>query len=364
MIGNKKAPAKGRTHRRPKSHGLYERLGGAAAIGAAVEAFYERVLADAELAGFFAETNLPWLKARQKQFFGEALGGPEKYQGRPMRAAHAHRPIEQKHFDRAAEHLIAVLTDAGVGFDLIDEVVAVVAPLAIDIVNSPSPGAAQEQQQKDPPMQAQMTRRTNGKPNRQNGRPARNEQSTQAFDYEQYAELAGQVAAISKSLGVVEFQLDGTILTANENFLKAMGYSLDEIQGKHHSMFVDDAQRLSFEYKDFWAKLNRGESCAGEFKRVGKSGRDVWIQASYHLILDLNGAPVKVVKYASDITAIVKFKFEASRVTSMIEQMPINVMFTDRDLKIQYMNPASIKTLKTLESILPVRVEQMIGQSL
>ncbi|MFN7926248.1 MAG: PAS domain-containing methyl-accepting chemotaxis protein, partial [Bryobacteraceae bacterium] len=117
------------------------------------------------------------------------------------------------------------------------------------------------------------------------------------------ADAAGQVAAIGKSQAVIEFRMDGTIVAANTNFLRAMGYELDEIQGKHHSMFMPVAVRNSGEYKEFWAKLNRGEYQAGEFKRVAKGGREVWIQASYNPILDLNGVPFKVVKYATDVTA-------------------------------------------------------------
>ncbi|HZC23384.1 MAG TPA: PAS domain S-box protein, partial [Candidatus Binatia bacterium] len=116
------------------------------------------------------------------------------------------------------------------------------------------------------------------------------------------ADKAGQITAIGKALAVIEFQMDGTILTANDNFLNTVGYTLDEIKGKHHSMFVEEAYRQSPAYKEFWAKLGRGEYDAGEFKRIGKGGREVWLQASYNPILDLNGRPLKVVKYATDIT--------------------------------------------------------------
>jgi len=116
------------------------------------------------------------------------------------------------------------------------------------------------------------------------------------------AESAGQIAAIGKSQAVIEFRVDGTILAANENFLKAMGYTLEEIKGKHHSMFVEEAYGRSSEYKEFWAKLNRGEYQSAEYKRVGKGGKEIWIQASYNPILDLNGKPFKVVKYATDVT--------------------------------------------------------------
>jgi len=115
-------------------------------------------------------------------------------------------------------------------------------------------------------------------------------------------DLKGQVAAIGKSMAVIEFNLDGTILNANQNFLDALGYALDEIQGKHHSMFVDPAYRQSVEYTEFWEKLGRGEYDAGQYKRIGKGGKEIWIQASYNPILDVNGKPFKVVKYATDIT--------------------------------------------------------------
>ena len=102
---------------------------------------------------------------------------------------------------------------------------------------------------------------------------------------------------------MIEFNLDGTILTANDNFLQALGYSLSEITGRHHSMFVEPAERDGAEYREFWAALNRGEFQAGEYKRIGKGGKEVWIQASYNPILDINGKPFKVVKYATDITS-------------------------------------------------------------
>ncbi|HEY5744494.1 MAG TPA: PAS domain-containing methyl-accepting chemotaxis protein [Chryseolinea sp.] len=116
------------------------------------------------------------------------------------------------------------------------------------------------------------------------------------------ADYQGQIAAIGKAQAVIEFNMDGTIIQANDNFLNAVGYTLGETQGKHHRMFVEDSYARSAAYADFWAKLNRGEYVADEFKRMGKGGKDVWIQASYNPILDLNGKPFKVVKYATNVT--------------------------------------------------------------
>lgn len=118
----------------------------------------------------------------------------------------------------------------------------------------------------------------------------------------QSADFSGQINAIGKSQAVIEFNMDGTIIEANDNFCSALGYALDEIQGRHHSMFAEPQYANSREYKDFWAKLNLGEFEAGEFKRLGKGGKEVWIQASYNPIMDMNGKPFKVVKYATDIT--------------------------------------------------------------
>lgn len=112
----------------------------------------------------------------------------------------------------------------------------------------------------------------------------------------------GQLTAIGLTQAVIEFTLDGTILTANPNFLATVGYSLEEIKGKHHRMFVDEAYNLSEEYRDFWQNLKAGKFFTGEYRRIGKGGKEIWIQASYNPIFDSNGKPFKVVKYATNIT--------------------------------------------------------------
>lgn len=118
----------------------------------------------------------------------------------------------------------------------------------------------------------------------------------------QEADYQGQITAIGKAQAVIEFNLDGTIITANQNFLDTLSYTLPEIQGKHHSMFVDNEYSKSQEYKVFWDRLRQGQFDAGEYKRFGKNEKEVWIQASYNPIFDMNGKPFKVVKYATDIT--------------------------------------------------------------
>ena len=135
------------------------------------------------------------------------------------------------------------------------------------------------------------------------------------------ADSDGQIAAIGKSQAVIEFNMDGTIRLANQNFLDAMGYSLAEIQGKHHGMFVEPDERNSSAYREFWDSLNRGQYQAAEYKRLAKGGREVWIQASYNPILDLNGKPFKVVKYATDITAQAVARKKAERARGLIESV-------------------------------------------
>ena len=119
---------------------------------------------------------------------------------------------------------------------------------------------------------------------------------------EKGADHEGQVKAIGKSQAVIEFNLDGTIRVANENFLKVMGYTLEEIRGKHHRMFVDPAYAQSAEYREFWAKLGSGQYDAGQYRRIAKGGREVWLQASYNPIFDASGTLLKIVKYATDVT--------------------------------------------------------------
>jgi methyl-accepting chemotaxis protein len=135
------------------------------------------------------------------------------------------------------------------------------------------------------------------------------------------ADLSGQIAAIGKSQAVIEFNMDGSILNANDNFLRTLGYSLTEIKGRRHSMFVESAERDSAAYREFWVALNRGEYQAAEYKRIGKGGKEVWIQASYNPILDMNGKPFKVVKYATDITQQVVARMKNEHVRGMMDSV-------------------------------------------
>ncbi|WP_454709699.1 methyl-accepting chemotaxis protein [Delftia acidovorans] len=133
------------------------------------------------------------------------------------------------------------------------------------------------------------------------------------------AEASSQLAAVGRAQAVIEFGLDGSILRCNRNFLDAMGYaSEDELVGRHHSMFVAPQERSSAEYAAFWAHLSQGKHYRGQFRRIGRLGNDVWIEANYSPVLNQSGQPFKVVKYATDITQ----RYEATRlVQSAFEQL-------------------------------------------
>ncbi|MGY3121186.1 methyl-accepting chemotaxis protein [Bradyrhizobium sp. S3.14.4] len=174
------------------------------------------------------------------------------------------------------------------------------------------------------------------------------------------ADNDGQLAAIQKSQAVIEFNMDGTIRTANENFLKAVGYSLAEIKGRHHSMFVEPNEKNSAAYRHFWETLNRGEYQAAEYKRIAKGGREIWIQASYNPILDLNGKPYKVVKYATDITAQAIGRKKADNARGLIEAVAAGS--EQMSASIREISETMAKSRET-SKVATTRVESADGQA-
>jgi len=191
--------------------------------------------------------------------------------------------------------------------------------------------------------------------------------STQSADVNEsvgMTNLTGQLDAVNKVMAVIEFELDGTIIAANENFCNAVGYRLDEIQGQHHRIFCEASYTSSPEYKAFWDKLGRGQFEAGEYKRITKSGDEIWINASYNPIFDENGKPYKVVKFASDVTEQVKFRRKAGVMIPVVENAPTNIILADSDLNITYVNPATVNALKPLAHLLPVALDQVVGSNI
>jgi methyl-accepting chemotaxis protein len=154
------------------------------------------------------------------------------------------------------------------------------------------------------------------------------------------AEDAGKLDALSRAQATIEFTPDGHILTANENFLKTLGYTLEEIRGRHHSMFCDPAYAASAEYKEFWRSLAAGQFAADEFARIGKGGRKVFIQASYNPIFDMSGKVFKVVKFATDVSERVR----------AVKELAVGLQaMADGDLDQTIEKPfiASLETLRT-----------------
>ena len=152
------------------------------------------------------------------------------------------------------------------------------------------------------------------------------EQKMHAADFE------GQIKAIDKSQAVIEFELSGVIRYANGNFLRTVGYSIDEIRGRHHRMFVDAAYGESSGYRAFWEKLGRGDYDSGVYKRVGKGGKEIWLQASYNPIFDASGRPVKVVKYASDITEQKNLTERLSRIMAEIRAAGAEIQLSAEEI--------------------------------
>ena len=170
---------------------------------------------------------------------------------------------------------------------------------------------------------------------------------------EQAAELKSMLDAINLSQLVVEFNLDGTIVTANKNFLQATGYTLEEVQGQHHSMFVEDSYKDSAEYHAFWKTLNNGKFVIDEVKRIGKNGNEIWLQGSYNPIFDVDGKPAKILKYALDITQVKLSVLGVSEIINDMARGDLTRRFdTVADGYVREMGDALNEAIENLNSLL------------
>lgn len=175
------------------------------------------------------------------------------------------------------------------------------------------------------------------------------------------------VDALDRSMARIEFMPDGTIIDANRNFTDLVGYSLEEIRGRNHSIFVDEATRTSREYKDLWDQLRAGIFQSGEFRRITKGGKAVFIQATYNPVSDHRGNTIGVVKFAVDVTAAVEERLAGQKLqqlySQMVENTSVRLIVADRDGTITYMNPASLEALRRLERYLPCKADEIVGRS-
>jgi methyl-accepting chemotaxis protein len=345
---------------------LFERIGGEAALKAAIDVFYTKLLADPDLRMFFESTDLAWLKGRLFTFITQALGGPASYKGRNMRRAHQKIAIEQFHFDKTAGHLVATLQELGVESSLIDRLIQVIAPLSEQIVNTPDTLDRRDIKADDG---TKSNISETGKELNMNGRFTKNPAASVAQE--------NQVDGIAETLEGLRASLDSVqanVMMANTNFeivyvnekalstLKlleseiesAFGVSVDEILGGSIHRFHKDPRRIE--------KILRNPRVLPHDAQF-TFGR-VTLKATINSVSSPDGDVIGYVVNWEDVTEKVKTEAEVSRITSMMENIPVNVMCTDRDLKITYMNPASTRTLRTLEQYLPVRADQMIGQSI
>jgi methyl-accepting chemotaxis protein len=189
-----------------------------------------------------------------------------------------------------------------------------------------------------------------------------------------------QLEGISRSMATIEFQLDGTVVDANENFLAVMGYTKSEIVGRHHRNFVEPTYAESNEYREFWNRLRAGETQSAEFQRVGKGGKAVYIRASYIPIVDTQGKPYKVVKYAQDLTAERmrdlerqrerdRLMNEASRIRAAVDGSTLPILMADSKFQVIYLNESMRQLLSRYENDLRrdvpgFSVDGLLGTSL
>ncbi|GIU89038.1 MAG: chemotaxis protein [Acidimicrobiia bacterium] len=308
---------------------LLDRLGGAEAVAAAVDGFYRRVLADPLLAPFFDGVNMKVQRGRLTKFIVSAAGGPA-YRGRDMRSAHAHLAIAPEHFDAVAGHLVAQLTDMGVDPLLIDEVVGAIAPLADDIITAPGANA-------------------NG-----NEAPRTPRADRGAIDLGVLASMLDNVPVnvMFADRDLVLRYMNRSSRETLRTLERYLPVRADDVVGSTIDIFHEnpDHQR---------ALLGDPRNLPHQaLIHLGPETLDLRVEAVY----DDARRHVGAMATWAIVTEKLRLEEEVARVMSMMENAPINMMYADRDLVLQYMNPASRDTLRRLQHLLPVPVDEMIGK--
>jgi methyl-accepting chemotaxis protein len=303
---------------------LFAQLGGKAAVTAAVEKFYEKVLADPDLKRFFVKTNMNWLRLRQTQFLTQALGGPSEYKGRSMRSAHSEMLIEPRHFERVGTHLAVTLSEMGVRPQIVDAVMDKVSALEPEIVTVPSDA----------------------------------DHSAQAGDTSSSLHLAMlENAPVNIMLADADLMIT-YVNPASMKTLKAIEKDLPVPAEKVLGSSIDIFHKNPAQQRKILSNPKNLPHQANI--EIGKEIASLLVSPIY----DEQGSYLGPMVTWEVITDKVKTEADMARVMSMMENAPINVMCADLDLHIQYMNPESTRTLKTLEALLPVKADQMIGQNI
>lgn len=172
---------------------------------------------------------------------------------------------------------------------------------------------------------------------------------------------SAMIAAIGRSSLMIEFDLNGNVVTANKSFLDAFGYTLDELKGQSHRTLVDAKIAGSDEYRLFWQQLRLGTFQTGTFERIAKDGSQLLVQATYTPVPDDHGKPTKILTIATDISQQLIEHQTETRLLNMIESLPLNIMLADRDLVIRYINPASMRTFQQIQHLLPIPLSEIVG---
>lgn len=320
---------------------IYDRLGGAPAIEAAVAQFYDRVLADKDLAAFFEGVDMDSLKSQQRAYFSQVLGGPQEYRGADMRNAHRHLAIETRHFERVAAHLKDTLEQLGLEEEIVAEVLTAIGGLEKEIVN------------------------TRGKANA--AKPAK----TEASQTTKPTGLAGMLDALRQGLdnlgtNVFVADRDLTLVYMNARATKIMRRMEDTIE----SLFgIGFSELVGTKIDSFHG------SRAKQIRRMLSDADNLPIHTEIKLaslILDLNVNPifdanreyVGIIVNWEEISERKRLEAEVERIRQIVENAPNNIMQADTDLVIRYMNPASLRTLKQIENLLPCRADEVVGKSI
>ncbi|MCA8941116.1 MAG: hypothetical protein KDB80_01035 [Planctomycetes bacterium] len=316
---------------------IFSRLGGVAAIRATVDRFYDHVTADPDLRHFFEGLDLDVQKSQQVDFLSAALGGPNDYAGRDMKSAHEHLEITQEHFDRVATHLVATLHELDVPEDLIGEVVALVGPLATDIVTT-----ANRRTNQEAPM-APATTTTS---------PVAGIEGLKACLDNVRANVF--VADVDLNLVYANKRALETVQSLAPEIKRVFGVGVNELLGASIHRFHSDPARIE-------ALLRNPASLPHE---ATFSFGNVTLRTEINGATDENGELCGYIVNWDDVSEEMRREAEMARINSMMENSPVNVMYADRDLTIQYLNPASLEKLKELEHLLPCKANDIVGMKI
>lgn len=282
---------------------LLDKIGGKSTLNEIVEHWYERILNDTELSPFFEKTDINWLKQKIVSFLEALLiEGAYKVEEQ-LHQAHAHLGIQIEHFNAFIGHLDMALDASQIDEDIIENIIDLILETKEDILSS-----------------HKVTKQIN----QVEENPSQNMTSGNENNYE-----ALLIRTIDSSFGRIEFDVNGKILAVNSNFSTMMGYEEngEELIGKHHSIFVESAYKLSNDYEHFWIDLANGITQSGVFQRYSKEGNSIWIQSTYTPLLNKDGSVIRVIKIATDITEGKKDSINATNLKEAVDNSFVRVEF-------------------------------------